>query len=737
MARTPIGSNLNTFGDTGHFETDRSTWGFPDPANVIIFRSALFAFEGLYAARCFNSDFSSPPYTVVGLVPCRFPVVAGKKYVMKAKVRVPSDGPIADGARVISLSNPGSGFTTLVAQVTKTITQALDAWVDIETYFECITPPPYDSGHLTVSMSLSGAPTTLSNPQGFLDVDKFEVYEYVDTEDPAPTCTLLISRGGTIVVNESAPGANDGSINLDHSGGTGPFEYSKDGVAWQLSSLFTGLSQGSYGMFIREQANPSCVSNFIFDVNSATLTFDFTGLVTNESISGASDGVIAITVTGTGGAFKFVIDGAPYQLSNIFPGLPPGEYLITVFNNAESQSLTKPFTVLAGDLLIDKTWHSKNPVFLERAAAAGWELLTNYRLYNEVRVEDVADSGIFTAKLKVDLPPDNAGIVVFYNAEAFRDAFTFTLPSASDGIKRLTDRIKRFKNFTGELQDDEITPSSLEESTPSLVLWGGVSKEKYPGLNYFTTYLTANKKFLTWAPIEKYVDRNQEDYLNFFAYGNFNQLKLQIKAYYDDNTNQTSVVGTISAARFRLYQFPAGPANSGALLIDGTKTLVKYEIRILNQSDAVISEVRTFYVVQQRHPLTRHFMFQNSLGTFEVLRFTGQANETTGFQREILQRFLPHNYVASQGEFLANSIQSLKRNSYSSGYIKDRLAKQWNAYMEDFMLSPRILEVTNGLRKPVVITSGDINIEDQNYERYFRFEAKPAYDNDSFTPEDI
>jgi hypothetical protein len=732
MAREIVSGNLNTHGNAGQFETDRSTWGFGDSVSTVT-RSSLQQTAGLYSAHAVKNKELTLTHVLNG---GSFTAQPDKKYLAKAKVRTPIGAPIAaDG---VKLTFAPAGFTifssTIIDQIDKTVLEAKDAWVEIEIAL-------HYTGLFQGTVLLYVHTDVPATENGQLFVDQFEIYEYVDVVDPVPECTLQIDEAATVVTNETAPGANDGSITVAITGGSGTIEYSKDdGTTWQTSNQFTGLASGSYNVKVREQSNTSCVDAAVFTINSTDPTFDFTLNVTHESVAGASDGAIEATVTGTGGPFQFSKDGGTtWQLSNIFSGLVPGTYYITVKNSDGTQQVTKSAVVNAGEVDIEKVWHSKNRIILEKLAASNWESLANYRLYNDVRVEDVAGSGVFSSKLKVDLHPDGVGKVVFYIAEAFRDVFAFTTPEVNEtDIVRLTDRIKRFKNFSGSLQDQEVTPVSLTESLPSLVLWGGLSKEKFPVIDYFTSYLSTHNKFLTWSPLQKYVDRTQEDYLNFFVYGFYTSLKLRIKAYFDDATDQTSTVATITGVkRYELYQIPAGPTNSGATNVNAAKTLVKYELSLLDQADAVITEVRTYHVVRYKNPLTRHFMFLNSLGTFEVLRFTGQAIENTSFQREILQRFLPHNYDPLDGEFAANEVMSQKRNSYSSGFIKGALATQWHEYMEDFLLSPRIYLATDGQRLPVVITGGDLTREDQNHERYFRFEAKPAYDNVSFTPANV
>jgi hypothetical protein len=732
MAKTIVSGNLNTYGNAGQFETDRSTWGFSD-SDFIATRSALQKTAGLYGALVVKNTNANS-----GLLPCNFVPVPEKLYIVKAKVRVPSSAPVAVDSAVLSLKNSLSNLYLIVDQldyVDKTVLQAKDTWVDIEVSVKG-KPYPYFTPSATIKLHVEDAGDININGQIF--VDQFEIYEYIETVDPEPTCDIDIDEDATIVTNETAPGANNGSIEMVATGSP-TYEFSKDGAIWQLSHQFMGLTTGIYLIRMRRQELTTCNREYPFAVNHGAVAFTFTTVVTHESISGVHDGAIAITVDGSGGPFTFSKDaGATWQGGNLFTDLAPGTYYIAV-RDASLNSIVAVVTVNAGTVEVDGIFHSKNPIALSKTATAGWESESNYRLYNEVRVEDVADSGNYNSKLKVELTPDSDGNAIFYLNAAFRDAFTFEPPAHNESeIKRLTDRIKRYKNYTGELTGTDITPGALTASVASLVLWGGIDKFHFPNLNYFSSYISANKKFLTWAPTDKYVDRVQEDYLNFFVYGNFTTLKLQLKVYFSDNTNTTSVVKTKTGTKYtELYQIPTGPANSGANLVDPTKTVIKYELCLLNQNDTVITEVRTYYINTLLHPLRRYFMFIDSLGTFQVLRFNGQEEDKTTFSRDVVQKFLPHNYDPLQGEYAVNTVTRQVSRSISSGFVKDKQAEAWHKYLVDFMASPIIYDVTNGKRYPVVVTGGDHTTADQNYERYIRVEARDAYDNESYTPQDI
>jgi hypothetical protein len=727
MPKQIVSGNLNTYGNTGQFETDRSTWGFAD-SDFTVVRSMAQKSAGLYSALVTKSSTANTQ-----LLPARYSSALGKKYIFRVKVRVPTGTPVAADGINLTLA-PASAYISgvILENTTKTVLEAKDTWVQLEAAFEH-NNALFPTWNELIYVRVESDPIL----NGQIYIDEFEIFEYIDVEAP-DECDVDLDEDNTDVTNETSNGAGDGSIDAAALG-TGPFEYSKDGAAWQGATLFAGLTTSIQIIRVRQQALISCVDQWPFAVNYAAVTHDFTTVVTDESISGAGDGAIVITPTGTGGPFNYTIDaGVNWQAGNSFTGLAPGVYYVAV-RNAAGNSVVKVITVGAGAVEVDKIYHSKNPITFGKAAAGGWDALENYRLYNEVRVEDVADSGTYVTKLKCELPPDSADQATFYLRPAFRGVFGFTPPTLNhSSIIRLTDRIKRFKNFSGDITGTEIVPGVFDESLPNLVLYGGIDKFHFPGLNYFTDYLPTNKKFLTWAPVEKYVDRTQEDYLNFFVFGNYTTLKLRCKVYFDDETDETANVTTIAGTKYsELYQIPAGPANCGALAINPAKNAIHYELSLLNQSDAVISEVRTYYLVPDRHPLTRFFMFLNSLGAYEVLRFTGQAVKETEPVRDISQKFLRHDYAALDGEFSVNSAILQRKHSYSSGYQRDKQAKEWHEYLQDFIMSPRIYDVTTGLRIPVVITSARHTTEDQNYDRFIRFEAKPAYDDESFTPEEI
>lgn len=768
MAIQLVTGNLNIEGNNGYFETDRSTWGFGNNnAGLSFDRSSVQKRSGLYSARVYPAPTLMFPTNRATLVRSKFVAYHNRKYVLRAWVYSPAGANLVnlDYSVLIKVITEDQTINkTQISEVSKTILQCEGAWVQVESkvlitfdtpanwpngadmYHNMIMLPP---GKVALDWAGTINESIITyNANGLLYIDNFEVFEYIDVE---VVCDIAINKGGTVVVNESTPGANNGSITIAVTGGTAPFEYSKNnGATWQLSNQFTALISGVYQCRVREINNTSCVSSASFSINYTAANFDFFIQTTNESLPGANDGEAELIVTGTTGPYQYSKDaGTTWQNAgthvnpNIFTGLAPGIYTFAV-KDVNGVFRSHNAEILSGKLVFQKAYFSKNPIPFSVAAYPGYDQLTNYRLYCETRVEDEAGSGVFVTKLKQELQPDDNGQALFQLRAAFREVLQATPAEFSDGITILTDRVKLYKNYYGHLQNDEAEPESiwapdpLQPSDPFLVMLGGIDKRNFPGLEYFTTYLSANKKFLTWAPLEKRVSRLQEDYLNFFIYnGQITLVSVMVKAYYDDGTDQTfSPTGGNGLLHGQLLQIPAGPKNLNVFALNPAKNLLKYEIWLEDQNLNVVSEIRTYVVTPVTHPLARHLMFLNSLGAWEVLLFTGQAEFSEKYERQQVQKFLPHDYESLTPETAVRDVVSQTRYNFSSGFIKGKHARDWMKHMREMARCPMFYDITSGTRIPLKnVTSEFTFMRDQDYEYFIRLEAEDVYTNESYTPD--
>ncbi len=120
-------------------------------------------------------------------------------------------------------------------------------------------------------------------------------------------------------------GGNDGSITVTASGGTLPYTYNR-GAGVQASSLFTALTAGNYTITVTD--GNGCTFSTTQTVFEPAL---LSASATQDSVNcfGGNDGII--TVVTVGGTLPYSYNrGAGAQASNVFNGLSPGAYIVTI-----------------------------------------------------------------------------------------------------------------------------------------------------------------------------------------------------------------------------------------------------------------------------------------------------------------------------------------------------------------------------------------------------------------------
>jgi len=153
----------------------------------------------------------------------------------------------------------------------------------------------------------------------------------------------------TSQTNVSCNGGNDGSITVTASGGTGTLQYSDDGGStYQAGNIFTGLSQGTYSVVVKD-ANNCTASTSVVITEPTVLTISTSQ--TNVTVNGGNDGSITVTASGGTPAYQYSKDnGANYQASNVFSNLTAGVYIVVVkdANNCTASTtvtITEPASI--------------------------------------------------------------------------------------------------------------------------------------------------------------------------------------------------------------------------------------------------------------------------------------------------------------------------------------------------------------------------------------------------------
>ena len=150
------------------------------------------------------------------------------------------------------------------------------------------------------------------------------------------------------------------SITVSATGGTSPYEYSTDGITFQVSSTLGGLNTGSYDVLLRD-------ANGCMDTTTGITITDppvLTGTLgsTDESSAGASDGIV--WVNASGGTPSYTYLWMPGSLpGDSITGLSPGTFTVTV-TDSNGCIFTGTATVLAGPTSVKELFNAGNSIKL-------------------------------------------------------------------------------------------------------------------------------------------------------------------------------------------------------------------------------------------------------------------------------------------------------------------------------------------------------------------------------------
>ncbi|HHM21204.1 MAG TPA: hypothetical protein ENJ20_04180, partial [Bacteroidetes bacterium] len=145
-----------------------------------------------------------------------------------------------------------------------------------------------------------------------------------DADGFVQTDEITLSDPPLLQVSASANGYE---VSVAASGGTGTLTYNLNGGAFQSDPQFFPVANGPHNVGVRDENG--CEQSVSVEVNVPAL--GVAGMATQTpSCSDTSDGVI--TATGTGGVppYEYSLNGGAFQSNNVFAGLAPGLYMLTI-----------------------------------------------------------------------------------------------------------------------------------------------------------------------------------------------------------------------------------------------------------------------------------------------------------------------------------------------------------------------------------------------------------------------
>ncbi|HEY3387072.1 MAG TPA: gliding motility-associated C-terminal domain-containing protein [Saprospiraceae bacterium] len=142
-----------------------------------------------------------------------------------------------------------------------------------------------------------------------------------------PPCELVIDQ--VIPQDATCPGINDGSITILASGSAPPFEYSIDGINYQVSNVFDMLAPGTYTVFVLDAMGCEETQDVVI---GSGIGPELSILEIVNASCGVNNGSILVVASGGSAPYLYSIDGVNYGFSNLFPGLFADNYLVYVID---------------------------------------------------------------------------------------------------------------------------------------------------------------------------------------------------------------------------------------------------------------------------------------------------------------------------------------------------------------------------------------------------------------------
>lgn len=282
--------------------------------------------------------------------------------------------------------------------------------------------------------------------------------------------------------------------------------------------------------------------------------------------------------------------------------------------------------------------------------------------------------------------------------------------------------------------------SAFALSDTYYVMYGGVSwmqQAKYNSTDSsFWEKLQANKYFLSWAPLTRYIGPSEPVKLYFINHTAATTLKLKAKLYFA-TTNETITIDSVAGISDKaIYEMVLSPAKVGYTGLTD-QTLLRIEVWIDNQSDVRVSEIRTFVIDYTHYEHTRYFIFRNSLGAFEVLRTTGLMTRGGEYDRETAAVSVDSDYTSKDREQISASNQEQQKFIVAMGWLSRYAnADEYLNWLRDFSLSREVYQAIGSTLKPIRITSTNLGeVKDRETAIGFVFEFVNAFTDEHYTKE--
>lgn len=246
-----------------------------------------------------------------------------------AIITQPQDDSVCENGQAtltVGLNN-GTGFT----YQWKTL-NATGNWVNI-------TNNANYSGAASATLTINNVPASFDNNQYYCEIVSGSCTLVTNTVQlellPSPDVATVMTAQPTCTTAT-------GAITVTAPLGAG-ITYSINGTTFQLGTVFSNLIPGNYSITVRNADGCTSVTSAI-TINPAPATPAVADVTVTQPTCANPTGTITINTPVEAG-LNYSINGLDFQLSNIFTGLAPGSYPVTVRNSDGCTSTAPAVTI--------------------------------------------------------------------------------------------------------------------------------------------------------------------------------------------------------------------------------------------------------------------------------------------------------------------------------------------------------------------------------------------------------
>lgn len=362
---------------------------------------------------------------------------------------------------------------------------------------------------------------------------------------------------------------------------------------------------------------------------------------------------------------------------------------------------------------------------------------TNMKQVLQVHVEDVYKSGNFELKHEEQRVPDSVKRSLF-DIHEILDQFVELNPPIYNqvGVTRCDLLTKQYFVRYYERYGDTVTEQEVITGVTKAVMMAGTN---FPFFNantdFFTDYLVPSKAFLTWLPAEQDITVAQHQYLYFpIVSAATTSFKSKADIFYTDDTSDLDVeIGAAPGSeQYEIYIIPVGFSQVVQAVSDGGKTVDHYIIYITDQADAVVSELRTYYLDRKEYLSTAHVLYKNSIGGYDTLRVTGDLAFGLDVTKSVFETILPSTYDLMDPQFHEFNVSGREFIQMSTGHMK----KADLIHLQELILSESIFQIDSVAYLPLTLDTKSITFTQTSADLYvMSFKVLPAYSKNSVSDE--